>query len=69
VYVAIQTLEGNDLCGPVGPKITSIPTIGFDATDLSTAVSYWFPSDWEFLGDGELYETWARYSGLNVQTR
>ena len=47
----------------------SIPTIGFDATDLSTAASYWFPPGWEFLGDGMVYETWAKYSGLNVQTR
>ena len=40
VYVAFQSLLARDQCGVIGPGITKFTTIGFDATELSTAPSF-----------------------------
>ncbi|KAN0108786.1 hypothetical protein V8E51_008528 [Hyaloscypha variabilis] len=50
LYVAFRTLAGTDLCGYVGAPITSVTTLAFDRSDLSTMNSYWFTQ--------EEYSTW-----------
>ncbi|KAE9370324.1 hypothetical protein N431DRAFT_468387 [Stipitochalara longipes BDJ] len=66
VYVAIETLQGYDLCGAVGTAVNSITTVGFDVTDLSTATSYLFPSEWQ--DDRLPYESWWTYSQIDFET-
>ena len=69
VYVAIETLQGFDLCGAVGTEVNSITTIGLDAAELSTAASYKFPSEWQAFSDWFTYESWWTYSGIKLQDR
>lgn len=73
VYVAFHTIIATDLCGPVGSGIENVTTMAFNASELSTAVSYTASKSGPIAGqDVAWYITrasWWSYSSMDLQTR
>lgn len=71
MYVAFQSISVTDLCGVVGTAIKGVTTIGFDATELSTAISVIIPPESQAVG-GDMFITtqpWWTYSAINYPER
>ena len=66
VYVEFQSIQVTDLCGTVGLDVKMATTIGFDATELSTAASF-------LVGDSEqrdyTLQPWWTYTAINYLER
>jgi hypothetical protein len=69
VYIAIETILATDMCGQVGSAIDNLTTIEFDATELSTAASYFYPSNWSSSLVAITSQDWWTYSGINWEDR
>jgi hypothetical protein len=69
VYVAFESISATDLCGVVGSAITSVTTIGFDVTELSTAASYWSENFCCFGSFANIITTlpWWTYTAMDWQ--
>ena len=67
LYVAFENIQATDLCGIVGSPIQNITTIGFDATELSTAASYAMSPEWygDVRGNFMTDQTWWTYSSVD----
>ncbi|KAE9375957.1 hypothetical protein N431DRAFT_464019 [Stipitochalara longipes BDJ] len=74
VYVAFHTIVASDLCSLVGSAIPSITTLAFDASELSTAASYFAPliGSWGIQEPAAFYiteyATWWSYSQMDLRT-
>ncbi|KAE9372525.1 hypothetical protein N431DRAFT_536384 [Stipitochalara longipes BDJ] len=77
VYVAFNTFIATDMCGVVGSDITSVTTMAFDMTDLSTAISYFSsPLTTESIGFNRIQlptgiltsQSWWTYTPVDWQT-